>query len=473
MNKTMNKTRIILISLCLLSLLLFLTCCGEKIVVHEHEFEDEISYDDNYHFYKATCGHDVTSTKEAHLFGEERIIRAATSTQNGLKEKECSVCGYKVQEDVIYLGKQFSSSWDYDSEYHYHKDLYSEAKTDNAPHDFSDWITLSVATVYQEGLKYRECSVCGYKQEEVENMLNVKKIPRLQKGDTIALIAPASPGSSSSASNTKSALEAKGFKVKVYPSVTQGSSYSVSYLALSDEVRAKEINDCFKDPTIKGIVCLRGGYGSSRTLDLLDYDAIRENPKFFTGYSDITALINSFYYKSGIISYQGFMGSNITSSDTITANDIDDVLFNSQEGKEFKYGKYISKSNDAVQGTLIGGNLSLFVHLLGSEYLPNCKDKIIFLEDTGESTYALDRMITKLRLFHVFDECKGVVLGYFTNASEKTEIQNMLKREFGNMNIPVLNGFPSGHESPFVSLPIGALVELSPNGLKILEDVFE
>ena len=147
MNKTMNKTRIILISLCLLSLLLFLTCCGEKIVVHENEFEDEISYDDNYHFYKATCGHDVTSTKEAHLFGEERIIRAATSTQNGLKEKECSVCGYK--------------------------------------------------------------------QEEVENMLNVKKIPRLQKGDTIALIAPASPGSSSSASDTKSALEAKGFKVKV------------------------------------------------------------------------------------------------------------------------------------------------------------------------------------------------------------------------------------------------------------------
>ena len=468
----MRKIRIISLCFCVLLLSLLLTCCTEE-VIHDHTYEEELSYDENYHFHKANCGHDVTSTKEAHLFDEGKIIKDATPTEKGILEKTCKVCGYKIQEELIYQEKQFSSNWSYDDEYHYHKDLYSDARTDNATHNFGEWYNITDATVYQEGLKYRECKVCGYKQEEVIDMLNVKKIPRLEKGDTIALIAPASPGSESSANSTINALKSKGFNVKVYPSVTQGSSYSVSYLALSDEVRANEIMDCFRDKTIKGIVCLRGGYGSSRTLDLLDYDVIRENPKFFTGYSDITALINAFYYKSGIISYQGFMGSNITSTNTITANDINDILFNSQEGKELKYGTYISKSKETVQGTLIGGNLSLFVHLLGSEYLPNCKDKIIFLEDTGEATYSLDRMITKLRLFHVFDECKGVVLGYFTNSSEKTNIQNMLKREFANMDIPVLNAFPSGHETPFINLPIGAYVELSPNGLKILEDVFE
>ena len=125
----------------------------------------------------------------------------------------------------------------------------------------------------------------------------------------------------------------------MYDSVTKGSSYSVSYLALSDEVRAKEINDAFRDDSINGIICMRGGYGSSRTLDLLDYDLIRDNPKFFVGYSDITALINAFYFKSGIISYQGFMGVTLASSslDSKTEADIIDVLFNNQEGKEYKY----------------------------------------------------------------------------------------------------------------------------------------
>ena len=306
--------------------------------------------------------------------------------------------------------------------------------------------------------------------------LEIKKIPKLEKGDTIALIAPASPSSSDSTYlSAKAKLESYGYKVKVYPSVTNGKNYSVSYLALSDEARAEEINNAFKDKEVKGIICLRGGYGSSRTLELLDYDAIRENPKFFTGYSDITALINAFYYKSGIISYQGFMGLTLAKSslDSTTKTDVEELLLNNNATREFKYGKYISKCQDTVRGTLIGGNLSLFVHLLGSEYLPDCKDKIIFLEDTGEATYSVDRMMTKLRLFNVFRECKGVVLGYFTSDSDKSAIETMLKRELKYLDIPVLYGFPSGHEYPFISLPIGAEVELSPSGLKVIGEVFE
>ena len=98
--------------------------------------------------------------------------------------------------------------------------------------------------------------------------------------------------------------------------------------------------------------------------------------------------------------------------------------------------------------------------------------KILFIEDTGESTYRYDRMFTKLRLFGVLKEAKAIVLGYYTNSSEQAQIQALIKREFGNLDIPVLNAFPSGHEYPIMSLPIGARVEVSPNGLKVLDEVY-
>ena len=460
--------KVLIIVFLIITSILFVGCSNKQEDVHVHTFATKWSYNDYYHYYEATCGHSVYSDLEEHSFTSYML-----DEKTGKYVRTCTVCGLKQEKKDDITNNLVL---EYDENFHYYVNVETKEKMEIEEHNFSEYEVVSAATPDKEGKKVKTCKICGYCEEDMIEKLEIKKIPKLQKGDTIAIIAPASPNSADSTYiNAKNKLESYGYKVKIYPSVTDGKNYSVSYLALSDEARAAEINDAFADKEVKGIICIRGGYGSSRTLELLDYDLIRENPKFFTGYSDITALINAFYYKSGIISYQGFMGLTLAKSslDSTTKTDIEELLLNNNAKREFKYGKYISNCKDTVRGTLIGGNLSLFVHLLGSEYLPDCKDKIIFLEDTGEATYSVDRMMTKLRLFNVFRECKGIVLGYFTSDSDKTAIETMLKRELKDLDIPVLYGFPSGHEYPFISLPIGAEVELSPNGLKIIGDVFE
>ena len=465
-------------------LLLLLLVCGflfigcensepekENEPLHEHTFEEGWSYDENYHFHNATCGHDVVDDKTPHAFNDWTADLA--SSREGGEISSCKICGFTERRVVELTLVEFESKWSYNEEFHFHFSIDSLVIGNKGAHDYGEWDEVVSATVISNGLKTRTCKVCGYTEQELTPKLEVLQIPKLKAGDTIALLCPASPTTDSNITKAKQKLESYGFKVKIYSSASNGNSYGVSYLALSDEVRASELNECFRDPEIKGIVCMCGGYGSSRTLDLLDYELIRNNPKFLTGYSDITALTNALYFKCGLISYHGFMGVTLasTSLDSTTENDIKDILFNDQEGKELKYGEYVSKCNETVTGELVGGNLSLISHLLGSEYMPDYSGKIIFIEDTGESEYSLDRLITKLRLFGCFDNAKAIVVGYLTgmNASyQKTFITRML----GDLDIPVLFGFPSGHEYPFINLPIGATVEVSPNGLKIISEVY-
>ena len=468
----MKKIYLILLAFVLVFIL---TGCENKNQteepVHEHTFEEAWSYDDNYHFHKTTCGHDEVSDKTPHAFTD--WATDFYSSVMGTEVRSCKVCNYKERRVVSPTFAEFENAWSYNEEYHYHLAKEGNLISIKETHDFDEWKVIVSPTVISNGLKEKECKVCGYKAQELIPTLEVLQIPKLKAGDTIALLCPASPTTDANISKAKAKLESYGFKVKIYASASNGNSYGVSYLALSDEVRAQELNDCFRDHEIKGIVCMRGGYGSSRTLDLLDYDMIRKNPKFLTGYSDITALTNALYYKCGLISYHGFMGVTLasTSMDSVTEGDILDILFNNQKNKELKYGEYVSKSNATVEGVLVGGNLSLISHLLGSEYMPDFSGKVIFIEDTGESEYSLDRLITKLRLFGCFDNAKAIVVGYLTgmNASyQKTFITRML----GDLDIPVLFGFPSGHEYPFINLPIGATVEVSPNGLKIVSEVY-
>ena len=440
--------------------------------VHVHTFEQGWSSDENYHYHNATCGHDVVDDKTPHAFSDWEVD--LTAAVLGTEVRSCKVCGFKEKRVVNPTIVEFEEEWSYNEEFHFHFAVDSLVYGDKEAHDYDEWKVVVSATVISNGLKERICKVCGYTEQELTPKLEVLQIPKLQAGDTIALLCPASPTTDANITKAKQKLENYGFKVKIFASASNGNSYGVSYLALSDEVRASELNECFRDPEIKGIVCMRGGYGSSRTLDLLDYELIRNNPKFLTGYSDITALTNALYFKCGLVSYHGFMGVTLasTSLDSTTENDIRDILFNDQEGKELKYGEYVSKNNETVTGELVGGNLSLISHLLGSEYMPDFSDKVIFIEDTGESEYSLDRLITKLRLFGCFDNAKAIVVGYLTGMSSSYQ-KTFITRMLGDLDIPVLFGFPSGHEYPFINLPIGATVEVSPNGLKIVSEVFK
>ena len=369
-----------------------------KEVEQKIEFKEEWESNPLYHYHVSLDGVYLKDNEE-HDFLESETEEYIV--------KICKICHYEIKTKKEVHEHFYNDVLEYDSEYHFYRAICCEGeRTEVEAHTFSSWEVTIVPTVETEGLQERNCEKCGYVESEVLPRLQVQKIKKLKPGDTVALLNPASQSSVSDVNKAKAALEDYGFNVKVMQSSLTGATYSVPYLALSDAQRAKEINDCFKDDSINGIICMRGGYGSSRTLDLLDYETIKAHPKFFIGYSDITALINAFYFKCGFISYQGFMGSSLISSslDQITKENILSVLFSYQEGVTYNYGSYISKSKATVRGTLIGGNLSLFTHLLGSEYLPNCKDKIIFIEDTGEGAYQLDRMFTKLRLFGVFNE---------------------------------------------------------------------
>lgn len=295
--------------------------------------------------------------------------------------------------------------------------------------------------------------------------------PPLALGDLIGLAAPASPPDQPELiDETIRRLTAYGFRIKPGNHLRKRDGY----LAGSDEERAGDINALFADPEVKGIFALRGGYGSCRILPLLNYEAIRANPKTFIGYSDITAMHNAILLKTGLVT---FHGSNASSAFTPgneaacrrmlmgspgsrrTPCDGSEVLFsrNDPHGANVK-----TVVPGRAQGRLIGGNMTCLLRLLGTPYAPDFRGVILFLEDTGEKAYRIDGMFTHLRLAGVLGQIGGLVIGQFdhTDSAEQTRIAACLQREAERIGVPSVSGAPIGHFPEQVMLPHGAEAEL-------------
>ena len=217
--------------------------------------------------------------------------------------------------------------------------------------------------------------------------------PRLRPGDQIGVISPAGPVNRSDLQPGLRLLESSGFRVLVAPHVYNRRGY----LAGDDEARLADLHAMFQDKDIKAIFCARGGYGSLRLLSKIRYDLIKESPKIFVGYSDITALLMAIYKKTGLVTFHGPM--------------FRELALRSQENWESLLGLLSSKQlvklsltegsafiNGRATGPLIGGNLSLICHLLGTPFFPSLDGCILFIEEKGEALYRLDRMITHLAL---------------------------------------------------------------------------
>ena len=192
------------------------------------------------------------------------------------------------------------------------------------------------------------------------------------------------------------------------------------YFAGRDEDRAADLNAMFADPEVKAVHCVRGGWGAARLLPFLDWNTIARNPKILVGYSDITALLLSFHAKTGLVTFHGPVGAS-----TWNAFNLDwmkRVLWNA-EAATFANAK---EANDTLvpvknrtrvitpgkaRGRLLGGNLTVFTTIIGSGYLPDFRDCILFLEDVEEAPYSLDRMFTQLKLAGILGQAKGVVWG--------------------------------------------------------------
>ena len=292
----------------------------------------------------------------------------------------------------------------------------------------------------------------------------------LKKGDNVFLFCPSSPIiPEEDIEKCKKVIVDLGFNPVIGKSLYENYG---GYMAGKAEIRIEDLHEAFFRKDIKGIFCVKGGYSASQLLDKIDYELIRNNPKVFVGYSDVTNLHIVFNQKCNLGTYHGPM----VKSNMI--NDFNDYtkasFFKALEKQEWKYEEpenmplsILTKGNassDIVSGVLTGGNLAIIVTTLGTKYEIDTKDKILFLEDVDEETGSLNRMLTHLKYAGKLDDCKAVVFGNFaackntyTKENQHYELLELLKDFFVDYDKPVIYGMESGHKKPYMfTLPLGA-----------------
>ncbi len=299
--------------------------------------------------------------------------------------------------------------------------------------------------------------------------MRIVKPKRLQKGDTIGIVSPASaPADLFRIEKGANYLESLGYHVKIGKS----SGNSHGYLAGTDEERANDLHIMFSDKNIKAIICTRGGYGTPRLVDKIDYKLIAKNPKIFVGYSDITALQMAILHKTGLITFAGPMLA-VELYNTVSPYTED--MFWSLLTSNKKPGKIEFPENEKIfpvvkgiaKGRIIGGNLATFLALSGTSYLPDLKNRILLLEEIAEAPYRVDRMLNQLRLMGAFNKISGLILGAFTDCNEpdpdkKTLTTGEVIAEYvDKLKVPVVYNFRHGHIAEKITVPFGASIRLN------------
>ena len=292
----------------------------------------------------------------------------------------------------------------------------------------------------------------------------------LRKGDNIFLFCPSSPiVPEEDIEKCKKVIVDLGFNPVIGKSLYENYG---GYMAGKAEIRIDDLHEAFSRKDIKGIFCVKGGYSASQLLDKIDYELIRNNPKVFVGYSDVTNLHIVFNQKCNLGTYHGPM----VKSNMI--NDFNDYtkssFFKALEKQEWKYEEPENMtlsiltdgnaSSDIINGVLTGGNLAIIVTTLGTKYEIDTKDKILFLEDVDEETGSLNRMLTHLKYAGKLEDCKAVVFGNFTackntytKENQHYDLMELLKDFFVDYDKPVIYGMESGHKKPYMfTLPLGA-----------------
>lgn len=292
----------------------------------------------------------------------------------------------------------------------------------------------------------------------------------LKSGDTIGLVAPASPATEEEFTQAVTGLEREGFKVISGKSCTE--TYG-GYLSGKPQIRADDIHEMFSSKEIDGIMCLRGGYGTSQLLPLLDYDLIKQNPKVFVGFSDITALHIAFLQKANLITFHGptmsrglnqlpdisrqYLLKSIMSAETVGE------IINEQDHSSIQ-----SLTSGIAKGQLVGGNLSLISATMGTPYEIDTKNKILFIEEVGEDPYRIDRMLTQLMLAGKLSEAEGIVLGTWHRCEPKKRpgyftVEDLFQKIIKPLNKPTIYNVQAGHGPVNITLPLGVHVTLDAN----------
>ena len=308
-------------------------------------------------------------------------------------------------------------------------------------------------------------------------MLKGKK---LQKGDTIGFIAPSGAVREEGAiERAKAEAERMGYRVKLGRSC--GAKYG--YLSGTDALRAQDVSDMFADQEVDAIFCVRGGYGTTRILDWLDYDVIRANPKIFVGYSDITAMQVAMLNNCGLTTFAAPMPVSDWASAPLDDFSLASMLRVLGENKPAglldnasEYPQRKTIVGGASEGMLVGGNLMLITSLLGTPYELDTKGRILFIEEIGEHTYCIDRMLTQLRLAGKLDDCAGIIFGDFKNCEIEFKeygftIEEIIRDIAAPCGKPIFMNFQTGHCKPKITLPYGTRCRMNADRctLEVLE----
>ena len=312
---------------------------------------------------------------------------------------------------------------------------------------------------------------------------NNRKPQRLRPGMTVGLVTPASNVPEDQELHIAMDLvRSLGFIAK--PSANLFSR--TQYLAGTDKQRADDLNAMFADPEVDAIFCVRGGYGSGRLLRYLDYDMIAANPKVILGYSDITAILNAIYLRTGLITFHGpIAGGNFSDytydqynrilvEPTSTTEIGNPPVFETRPGVVDWENRLTPIVSGSAEGHLVGGNLSLVVTLLGTPFEPNFDGAILFLEDVSEPPYSVDRMLTHLWMTGKLERVAGIVLGKFTDDdydSNTFSMEQVIRDRFEPLGIPTLRGTMIGHIEDKTVVPIGiqARLDVDAGTLTLLE----
>lgn len=320
-------------------------------------------------------------------------------------------------------------------------------------------------------------------KQNADKKQNIDKPTGLKAGDEVRLVAPA--GAIFNRVRLEIAAENMiGLGLK--PSMGAHVRERHGYLAGTDQQRAADVMAAFTDPSVKAIFALTGGWGAARILPYLDFDLIKANPKVVIGYSDITALLCGIHAKTGMTTFHGPNGTSRWRPAVVHM--ARQILF---EGKSPTIKNPVPDYDTLAQhslrvqtvipgtaeGTLVGGNLTVFTALAGSPFMPDMKGKILFLEDVGEAIYRVDRMLSTLQLSGALAQVNGIVFGGFTDVGNDGDgygafaLMDIFEHYGKLAGVPAFYGAPFGHITSNSVMPIGTRARINANTgtIKLIE----
>ncbi|MBM4763414.1 LD-carboxypeptidase [Bacillus sp. B15-48] len=288
--------------------------------------------------------------------------------------------------------------------------------------------------------------------------MNLMKPKKLKKGDTVGIIAPAGTPQREKLEKGVEFLREVGLKTKLGRHIYRKNGY----LAGSDEERVEDLHSMFADSEVKAIFCARGGYGTARIAERIDYELIKKNPKIFWGYSDITFLHLAIQKRTGLVTFHGPMIASDYGSDEIdslTKNSLKQLF----EPNPLQYSTEQSPLETVVDGVafgpLIGGNLTLITSTLGTSFEIDTNGKILLIEEINEEPRAIDRMFNQLSMAGKLEGAAGILLGDFHHCISESpasfELEEVLEHYIKRVNKPTLAGLKIGHCQPNLAVPLG------------------